>query len=139
VKRAFVALIAAVALVAAGTASSATPTERKVATLQKQVKTLQKQVKTLQKQSKDLREFASAIIAVDVCQLALTADIVQGTWTAMNQFATRSVFASAQTLNDRGACAALRVQRQPTQVPPAISPFSSLLILLTGSSSLAAP
>ena len=108
-------------------------------TLQRQVTALQRQVRTLRTQTNELREFAGAIVAVNACVLAITADAVQGTWTTVNQSEGRTLFPAAQTLNDRGACSALRVQRQPTLVPPVISPFSSLLILLTGQSAALPP
>ena len=129
-KRVLLALIAATALAAAGTAQAATPTERKVATLQKQVKTLQGQVRTLQRQVRETQSVSAAAVLVGFCTAAITGDALQGTWSVVNQVAGRGIFAAPQPLDDRGFCNQLRVARQPNQVPPTISPFSSLLAIL---------
>jgi len=129
-KKALAAALGAGILMAAGPGSAATPLERRVATLQKQVTTLQKQVKTLQKQSKDNEEVGLSSLGLAICLTAVTGDSFQGTWSAVNQVAGRSVFpAAAVTLNDRGICNALRVPRQSTTAPT-IAPFSALLALL---------
>ena len=118
-------------LVGATPGTAATPLERRVTTLQRQVTTLQKQVKTLQKQARDNRSIALSALGIGICVTAITGDALQGTWSVINQVAGRTVFAAPQTLNDRGVCGALRVPRQPTLVPPTISPFAALLALVS--------
>lgn len=129
--RAVAAVVAVFATVAAGAASAATPTDKKIASLQKQTATLQKQVKALQKTVKDLNRFADFTYALGTCQTAITADALQGTWAIVNQVAGRAIFPAAANIPDDGACNALRISRQPTVVPPTISPFSALAQLLT--------
>ena len=139
-KRAIAAVVATVVLVVgAAPASAATPLARKVTTLQRQVTTLQRQVRTLQRQATTLRrqaqqatEGAGAAIAFSACAVAVTGDAFQNTWAVVNQVANRAVFPAPQTLDDEGTCTALRITRQPTQVPPTVAPFSALLQLLSG-------
>ncbi|MBA3412527.1 MAG: hypothetical protein H0T09_02450 [Actinobacteria bacterium] len=129
--RALAVFVTAFATLAAGTASAATPTDKKIAALQKQTAALQKQVKALQKTVKDLDGFADFTYALGTCQTAITADALQGTWAVVNQVAGRAIFPAAVNIPDDGACNALRISRQPTVVPPTISPFSALAVLLT--------
>jgi outer membrane murein-binding lipoprotein Lpp len=132
-KRVLAAVVAAgVLVVGAAPASAATPLSRQVSTLQKQVRTLQRQVRTLRTQARNANEGATAALAFAVCGVAITGDAFQNTWTVINQVANRTIFGAPQTLDDQGACNALRVTRQPTQVPPTIAPFSALLALLGG-------
>lgn len=126
-------LVAAAMLVAAAPAPAATPLQRQVTTLRRQVTTLQRQVRALQRQVRDARDFGVFSASVSFCVAAITADAFQNTWTAINQAEGRPIFGAPQTINDRGLCAALRVPRQPTQVPPGISPFSALFTLLGAS------
>ncbi len=125
------AAVAVSAIVAAGAASAATPTDKQITALQKQTASLQKQVKALQKTAKDLVAIANFTFALATCQTAITADALQGTWAVVNQVAGRAIFPAAVNIPDDGACNALRIGRQPTVVPPTISPFSALAQLLT--------
>ena len=132
-KPAIAVLIAALALVAVTSAPAATPLERRVTTLQRQVTTLQRQVRTMQRQVRDARDFGIVSGQIAFCLGAITADALQNTWAVINQAEGRPIFGAPQTINDRGICSALRVPRQPTQVPPSISPFSALFTLLGAS------
>lgn len=127
-----VALFAGLVLPMTMTASAATPTEKK---LQRQVTALQKQVKKLQKQVTQAEAAASAALVFTVCSTAATSDALQGTWAAINtREASRGgppVFAAETAVNDAGACSRLRVTRAPTANPPNLTPFKSLLALLT--------
>ena len=99
--------------------------------LEKKVNTQAKQIKALQKKAKETEEFAVAVYVATVCLVASTADVVQNTWAVVNQVANRAVLPAAQSLDDRGACNALQIQRQTSQVPPTISVLGALLSLLT--------
>ncbi len=132
-KPAIAILVAAVSLVATTSAPAATPLQRQVTTLRRQVTTLQRQVRTLQRQVRDARDFGIVSGQVAFCLGAITADALQNTWAVINQNEGRPIFGAPQIVNDRGICSALRVPRQPTQVPPTISPFSALFALLGAS------
>ena len=136
-KRVIAAVVATVLLVGASSAFAATPLERRVAALEQRTKTLQRRnttlqrrVTTLTRQVRDARTIGISALEYSICLSAITADAIQGTWSVVNQVAGRPIFAAPQTLNERGICSDLRVARQPTQVPPTISPFSALLALL---------
>jgi outer membrane murein-binding lipoprotein Lpp len=113
-------------LLVAATSSAATPTERKlqkqVATLSKQVKTLQTQVKNLRRDTNTIGDVAVGASVFNVCLAAITADVFQGTWAAINAREQTTIFSqTAPPINDaftplganRNACAALQVTRAP--------------------------
>ena len=122
-------LVAAVALVLAAPAQPATPTNRQLA---RQIKTLQKQVKTLQKQVKAADLHAAVAIVYAGCSTAVTADALQGTWTVVDQVNGAPIFGTQTPVNDYTVCSSLQITRAPTQVPPNISVFNSLLALFSG-------
>jgi hypothetical protein len=108
---------------------------------------LKRQVTTLQKQSKTTASCPSSASTLPiVCQLALlgaivaycdvaiTADAFQTTWQVINQVGNKSVMLpSIQPVDDASLCSRqLRVNRQPTLVPPNISPFTQILAGLQG-------
>ena len=119
----------AVALVLAAPAQPAGPTNRQLA---KQIKTLQKQVKTLQKQVKTAQTLALGAIVYTGCSIAVTADAFQGTWAVVDQVNGTPIFGAQVPTNDFGSCGAFEVTRAPTQVPPNVSVFNSLLALFAG-------
>ena len=132
------ATLAAAAVVVAGAApaTAATKTDRKVAILQKQVASLTKQVTSLKKQVKTLntkttraQDSAEAGIVLTFCTIAVTGDTFQNTWDAISTMPGHPTFGQRQAIDDRSTCDALRVPRQPTLVPPTISPFTALLAL----------
>jgi hypothetical protein len=130
-KPVLVALVAAGLLIPAAPGSAATPVEKRIASLERKVNTQAKQIKALQTKANETQALAAVAFVGTVCLVAVTADTIQGTWAVMNQVAGRSVLPAAVSLDDKGACNALRIQRQPTQVPPAISVLSALLGFLT--------
>ena len=140
-KRALVAVAVAGVLVAgASPAPAATKLERQVAALQRQVTSLRKQVTTLRRQVTTTStcpstattlppvcELALEAAVVAYCDAAITADAFQNTWAVINQIAPSPIFAAPVTLSDGNLCQALGVLRQPTLVPPTVSPFQQML------------
>lgn len=127
-------------LAGAGSATAAAPVAKQIASLQKQMNTLKKQnatltkrVAKLQKDQKEISNIAAGAFLASGCLIAVTADAFAGTWSVINQVAARTVVPATQPLNDQSLCSTLRVLRQPTTVPPTMTPFSSLLTVLTGS------
>jgi hypothetical protein len=128
------AVLAAVVLAIPAQGVAATPLERRVAAMAKQIKTLQTQVKTLQNQVRSLNGGLGAAFAAATCQTAITADIVQGTWVAidarMQAMAQQPIFGAQQPVNDYGNCGFLEqptVTRPGIQNPPSIAAFNPLL------------
>lgn len=148
-KRVLLALLAAFVVVVAAAPAQAAPLDRQVAALQRQVKSLTKQVTSLKKQVTTLKKQANTTAKCtgnsppDVCQIAIegalvaycdtaiTADAFQTTWSAINQHEGQSIFPAPVALSDGNFCNALRVTRQPTLVPPTITPFSQMLARLS--------
>jgi hypothetical protein len=129
-KRLIAAIAAgAVALVLAAPAQPAGPTTRQLA---KQIKVLQKQVKTLKKDVKTADLHAAIALVYAGCSTAVTADAIQGTWTVIDQVNGTPIFGAQVPVNDYTVCSALQITRAPTQMPPNISVFNSLLALFSG-------
>ena len=129
-KRLIAAIAAgAVALVLAAPAQPASPTNRQLA---RQIKVLQKQVKTLQKQMKETRVAVGVTLIYSGCATAVTADALQGTWAVIDQVNGAPIFGPQVAVNDSSLCSFLEITRAPTQVPPNISVFNSLLALFAG-------
>jgi hypothetical protein len=124
-----VAVIAALALALPPAAQPAAPSNAK---LERQIKVLQKQVKSLQKQVREAKVFGAAAIVYSGCSTAVTADALEGTWAVIDQVAGHTIFGPQTPVNDYTACSILKVQRAPTQVPPNVTVFNSLLVLLQG-------
>ena len=141
--------VAALALPAAqaNAASSATPSLAQFKALQKQVKALQTQMKAIQKwvpksctASTCLTlPLVSALGAINyevsICQQAVIADAFQGTWNVIDQIsaATPAVepsFGAQTPISDTGTCADIKIARS-SGIPPTVSPFSSIVSLLT--------
>jgi cell division protein FtsB len=138
-KLAIAAVLAAVLLVGLGTASAATPLEKRVASMQKQLTALKKQntklqksVTKLQKNLKDTDTGVSTAIIFAGCVAAVAADAFQNTWTTVNQATEKTAFGPPALVADPGLCTTLQILRQPTVVPPTIAPFNALLALFTG-------
>jgi cell division protein FtsB len=134
-----VAVMAVVLLVGIGTASAATPLEKHVASLQKQLTALKKQntalqkkVTKLQKDLTDTEDGVSVSLILAGCVAAVTADAFQSTWSVVNQTTAKTAFGATENVADPGLCTNLKVLRQPTQMPPTITPFNALLALFTG-------
>jgi hypothetical protein len=116
---------------AAGTASSP---DRRVAKLQRQVTSLQKQVTLLNVRVRSISSALGAGFEGNTCGLALTADLIQGTWGVIDQMAQalqgRTYFGPQTQVNDFRNCADLinpTVPRPTIQVPPTIAPFQPLI------------
>ena len=133
---------ALVALAAAGSlaapASSATPTDRKLArqikVMQRQVKVLQGQVRTLRRQMRDVQAVSSVAVIFGACTAAATADAFQGTWETIDQINPKVAEPDkyppiAPVADPLNSCQLLEIQRQPNTVPPTTNVFAGLLNL----------
>jgi hypothetical protein len=118
-------LVSLVALVVAAPAPAAGPT---VKSLARQIKALQKEVKTLRTQVTQARTVAATALVYGACSTAVTADALQGTWTFLDQKHATG-FGPQTPLNDYQTCQTMRITRAPTQSPPNLSVFNSLLAL----------
>ena len=103
----------------------------RIVVLQKQVKTLQAQVKVLQKHTTVLDEQVQVNFAGDTCLATMTADLIQGTWIAVDQATAKTTFGPQTQVNDYGDCALLgqpSVPRTSTILtPPTINPLLPLI------------
>jgi hypothetical protein len=114
-----------VGLLAVRTEASASGSgDPRIAVLQKQVKALQKQVSNLTNQV--VYNFDG-----DTCLAALTADLLQGTWVAVDQATQKTTFGSQNQVQDYGKCERLAnpdvPRATPLTVPPTIAPMLPLL------------
>jgi uncharacterized heparinase superfamily protein len=124
-KRVLVIVLSVVTLVAAAPAPASGQT---VKSLARQIKALQKEVKTLKTQVAQARSAAATALVYGACSTAVTADALQGTWTLLDQKYAAGI--GPQTpVNDYQTCQPLRITRAPTQQPPNVSVFNSLLAL----------
>jgi hypothetical protein len=128
VKRTIAACFAG-ALLFAGVASAATPAQR-ITKLEKSVGTLTKTINTQKKQIKQLQNVAAAVLYIETCLAATTADAIQSTWTTIDQAAGTNLFGPQQTISDSNTCNPLKVARQGIRTPPTASAFSALTALL---------
>lgn len=119
------AVISLVALAVVAPAPAAGPT---VKSLARQIKALQKEVKTLKTQVTQARAVAATALVYGACSTAVTADALQGTWTLLDaKHATG--FGPQTPVNDYQTCQPLKITRAPTQQPPNVAVFNSLLAL----------
>jgi hypothetical protein len=135
------------ALIFAGVASAATPTQR-ISTLEKQVKaltaTVKKQQKVLtcilkinkkcvsaQKEVSTLDTYLNVALAYEICLTGVTADAIQSTWTTLDNANHTTLFGTQQTINDGNTCSAFQITRQGIRVPPTPSAFSALTALFS--------
>jgi hypothetical protein len=127
-KKLVLAAFLALMLVPAAPATAAGPTLK---SLQTQITTLKKQVKTLQKQVKDDRNFSLGAFAFSSCSWAVTADALQGTWTALDaRFVSEghaALFGAQTPVDDQGICADFTIVRAKNQNPPTVGVFQALL------------
>jgi ABC-type transport system involved in cytochrome c biogenesis permease subunit len=122
---ALAAILAAVMLVPAASATAAGPTLK---SLQAQITTLKKQVKTLQKQVKANQNFSLASLAYSGCSFAVAADAFQGTWTALDaRLGAPPLFGTQTPVDDFGVCQAFSIVRAKNQNPPTVGVFQALL------------
>ncbi len=117
-----------VVLTLAVPATAATPSPRKMAA---QIRTLQKQVKVLQRQVTQARQGVAAALVYSGCLTAATADALQGTWGAIDNYNTThggtAIFGPQTAVNDQQLCQALSIRRAPGQATTAV--FTTLLQL----------
>lgn len=127
-KRLVLAAVLVLTLVAAAPATAAGPTLR---SLQAQIMTLKKQVKTLQKQVKTDHDFALSAFVYSGCSWAVTADALQGTWTALDaRFVSEghaALFGTQTPVDDLGVCTPFSIVRARNQNPPTVGVVQALL------------
>jgi hypothetical protein len=122
---ALTAILAAVMLVPAASATAAGPTLK---SLQAQITTLKKQVKTLQKKVKANENLTLGTLAYSGCSFAVTADAFQGTWTALDaRLGAPPLFGTQTPVDDFGVCQAFSIVRAKNQNPPTVGVFQALL------------
>ena len=104
----------------------------RVARLEKKVAKLQKTVNKIKKQQTQDELGIGAVLAYSVCNAAVSADALQGTWINVNgRVATAPAFTDVTTaVNDFGICQALSVTRQKLANPPTTAAFKQLLNLV---------
>jgi uncharacterized protein YoxC len=143
-----VALVAVAVAVAAQSATAAPRQQNaNIAALQAQVKTLAAQVKSLQatvktlqadvkKNTTDINTVGNFAGVLEMCQAALTADALQGTWAIVDQILVASckpaAFGPQALVNDFGACAVFNNIPHAIGSPPTVASFSALITLLHG-------
>jgi hypothetical protein len=126
------ALTFVLALCVAAPATAAVPTNRQ---LQAQITVMKRQIKTLTKQLKAetaaRRTGVATALVYAGCETAVTADAIQGTWAAIDNYNTThggaAIFGPQQQPNDQQLCQTLQIRRAPQQATTAV--FSQLLQL----------
>jgi len=123
---------ASVSLLAVRSEASASGSgDPRIAVLQTQVKTLQAQVKKLQKYERTDYQQIGLAFAGDTCLAAITADLLQGTWIAIDQATGKTTFGPQTQVNDYGNCGQLASpavpRTSPITAPPSISPLLPLI------------
>src|SRR5437867_2967684 len=110
--------VAALAVPAAqaGAATNQGPTLAQFKALQTQVKSLQKFVPCTTKTCatvKALTTYTDALFGLSVCQNAVIADELQGTWAIVDQIAqatqSKTYFGAQTPISDSGACTSFRI------------------------------
>ena len=142
-----IAAACAGALIFAGVASAASPTQR-ISTLEKQVKaltaTVNKQQKlltciikirkkcvTAQKEITTLDTAVNVALIYELCLTGVTADAIQSTWVTLDQAGGTNLFGPQQTISDQNTCSVFQITRQGIRVPPTSSVFSALTALFS--------
>jgi hypothetical protein len=130
-----IAVLVAVA-VSAASAGAAPPQAKQIKTLQTQVKTLQKQVKTLQTQMRVANIEINYSFVATTCALAMTADVFQSTWNALNAAGITNMppftSVSAPFLTDFNACSDIKLTRGTGMGFPSWAAYNSLINWLYG-------
>jgi hypothetical protein len=101
-----------------------------------QFNALKAQLAKDEKRIKILENRDAALLGVHLCENAIVADALQGTWQAVDTLAVSlgkpAVFGlQTATVNDDNACSEFMITRSHA-VPPNISVFSSLATLIIG-------
>ncbi len=121
------AAVAAVAALLAASPAGATATKGPtLKSLAAQIKSLQKQVTTLKKRVATDEDIISATLGYTVCSTAVTADVIQDTFTSFD--ARQGAYFGAQTpVNDYQACQGFQIVRAHNQSPPNTNVMRALL------------
>jgi hypothetical protein len=122
-----IAAVAAVGVLLAAPPAGATATKGPtLKSLAAQIKALQKQVTTLKKRATADEAIISATLAYSVCSTAVTADVIQDTFTSFD--ARQGAYFGAQTpVNDYSACQGFQIVRAHNQSPPNTNVMRALL------------
>jgi outer membrane murein-binding lipoprotein Lpp len=126
-------LVAAVVVGVLALPATAGAADPQISKLQKQVSALQKQVKKLSSQIKATNDQIFLNFEGDTCLAAQTADVVQGTWLAVDQALGKTIFGPQTPVPDYKNCSDLAqpdVPRPGINNPPHIDPFLPLLAWL---------
>jgi len=126
-----VATVASVALLLAASPAGATQTKGPtLKSLAAQIKGLQKQVTTLKKRVVTDEDFMSATLAYSVCSTAVTADVIQDTFTGLDAGHLNggtAYFGPQTPVNDYTACSGFQIVRAHNQSPPNTNVMRALL------------
>lgn len=123
---ALAAVAAVAALLAASPAGAGATKGPTLKSLSAQIKGLQKQVTTLKKRVVADEDVISATLAYTVCSTAVTADVIQDTFTSFD--ARQGVYFGAQTaVSDYQACSGFQIVRAHNQSPPNTNVLRALL------------
>lgn len=123
------AAVAAVAALLAAPPAGAGATKKgpTLKSLSTQIKSLQKQVTTLKKRVVADEDVISATLAYTVCSTAVTADVIQDTFTALDVKVPPAYFGPQTAVNDYQACTGFQIVRAHNQSPPNTNVLRALL------------
>ena len=124
------ATVASVALLLAASPAGATPSKGPtLKSLAAQIKGLQKQVTTLKKRAATDEAIISATLGYNVCSTAVTADVIQDTFTGLDAklFSGSPYFGAQSAVNDYQACQGFQIVRAHNQSPPNTNVMRALL------------
>ena len=122
------AAVASVALLLAASPAGATPNKGPtLKSLAAQIKALQKQVTTLKKRAATDEDIISATLGYTVCSTAVTADVIQDTFTGLDTKLSAPYFGAQTPVNDYQACQGFQIVRAHNQSPPTTNVMRALL------------
>jgi hypothetical protein len=123
------AAAAAVAVLLAAPAGATATKGPTLKSLAAQVKALQKQVTTLKKRAATDESIISATLGYSVCSTAVTADVIQDTFTGLDAklFSGSPYFGAQTAVNDYSACQGFQIVRAHNQSPPTTNVMRALL------------
>ena len=122
------ATVVAVALLLASSPAGASQTKGPtLKSLAAQVKALQKQVTTLKKRVANDEDAILVSIAYTAGSTAVTADVIQDTFTALDVKVPPAYFGAQTAVNDYQACSVFKVVRAHNQSPPNTNVLRALL------------
>jgi hypothetical protein len=124
---AFAAAAAVAVLLAAPPAGATSTKGPTLKSLAAQVKALQKQVTTLKKRAATDESIISATLGYNVCSTAVTADVIQDTFTALDAKFPPAYFGAQTPVNDYSACQGFQIVRAHNQSPPNTNVMRALL------------